>query len=81
MHLNKTLLVALFIISTTLVSCKKDYTCSCTATVSLLSSAADNETINIPKTTKKKAESTCNDAEIQLQNKVGASGRASCELK
>lgn len=82
MHLNKTLLLATIIISTTLVSCKKDYTCSCTATINvpMFGPTTTSSSTNV-KATKKNATKTCDDAEKQLKSEVGADGTASCELK
>lgn len=82
MQLNKTLLLATIVISTTFVSCKKDYTCNCTATVNvpMFGPTSTNSSTNI-KATKKNATKTCDDAENQLKSEVGTDGTASCELK
>jgi len=66
----------------TLSACKKEYTCKCTATITVpgLPSTSDDESTTIPKTTKKKAEKTCKDIETQLKNEVGQYGTATCSL-
>lgn len=55
-----------------LASCKKDYTCSCTATDS-----AFNKEFNYSKVKKKDAESTCSNQSAQYANIPGGK----CSLK
>lgn len=67
--MKKVLFVAAFAVFG-LVSCKKDYTCTCTV---------DEQTLTIPisKAKKKDAESTCSNAETTYKN---ADANASCSL-
>lgn len=82
MHLNKTLLFAIFATSIIFVSCKKNYTCDCTVTIEIpiFGTTTTSSSTSI-KDTKKNAKSACTDAENQLKAEVGNDGTASCELK
>jgi hypothetical protein len=70
----KKILLAAAVLSFTLVSCKKDYTCSCTAT----DLPANFKSFEYGKTKKKDAESTCDTQESQL--KTAGYTDASCSI-
>lgn len=63
------------IVSVAFISCKKDYTCECTANAAGVTSTS---TISI-KDTKKNAEEDCESAKASLETQYGT-GTASCTL-
>lgn len=66
------------------VSCKKDYTCDCTVTVSIPGfggSSSETITYNMTKVKKKDAENRCDDYQSDAQSQLAGLGTATCDLK
>lgn len=66
------------------VACKKDYTCKCTASVSVpgFGTISADTTYLISKTTKKNAKNNCSDSEKKLKAEAEAEGgSASCSVQ
>lgn len=84
--MKKTVIYSAIAIAFTMVifSCKKDYTCTCTASVNVpgFGTVSADTSFTIEKVKKKDAESTCDDTEAQLKSQYqsSADGSASCSL-
>lgn len=61
-------------------SCKKTYTCSCTATVNIFGYTAPANSSTTIKDTKKNAETACDNAEAELNRELAGYGSGTCTL-
>jgi hypothetical protein len=76
-------LVFSLIAATSLISCKKDYTCKCTVNISFMgtTTTADSSYV-ISKSTKKNAKNNCNQSSTDLNSQAALlGGSGSCSLK
>jgi len=72
---------ALLLAGTTMVSCKKDYTCQCSKTYTSGSgSSTSNHSIYTYKDTRKRAEDRCND-NTSSGTDLGGNYSINCEIK
>jgi len=71
--MKKLTLLAAVVIAASFASCKKDYTCSCTTTVTGIPPLTASTTI---KETKKKAKEAC-----EKGTQTNAAGSVKCEIK
>lgn len=74
--MKKTFLFAAFAL-VTLASCKKEYTCECTSSISGVSATTSSSTTI--KDTKKNAEATCNEGDA-TSSALGITTTVECEL-
>lgn len=68
------------VVALAFTSCKKEYTCSCTANVSVMGFNYPANSQTTIKDTKKNAENACDDAEANLNTQLAGFGTGSCTL-